>query len=414
MSSAHLVFSDESCVLDGTVYSRIPMLIDKHSRVVWSASDWFRFLYTDSNLKESTAIIYAYTLAAFWRFIEKKTKTPWYEVDDRIIRLWRNHLIDNKEDEPGSINNALNTVIAFYKWAQEFGYVFNIIGVTLPNTPPFPIRLIAKSSGRRSAAKTVTHLLLKIPRKARKAIPTMRELEELFQELSSHDSPYISRRNYLIAKSAVGSGLRRDEDLNLKKTDLPSREHAEEMQAQDEMCWLTIVGKGGHTREVPILPEIVLEFHDFIEYERSELVQELGGAESDFIFLSTTTGTRLSGEHVSRVISAAFDVVLSFNPNPNNRKLTLHRLRARFASKLVQTLKRIEEARTGTKLVNENIVLERAATMLGHGDLKSLRYYLDTHLDVTTAAVVAASRSALGQAQAEDATRKAIDTPVAP
>lgn len=397
MSSAHLVFSDESCVLDGMVYSRIPMLFDKNNHVVWPASDWFRFLYTDSSVAASSAEGYAYTLAAFWRFVEKRTMSGWTGADDRVIRLWRNHLQNSEENEPKSINSSLSVVITFYKWAQEFGYVFDIIGLTLPGNPPFPLRLIQKSSGRRAAIQTVTHLLLRIPRKSRKPIPTIAELEALIQELSSHSSPYIGRRNHLIVKLATGSGLRRDETLNLLLTNLPTLEYAEEMQQQDGLCWLKIIGKGFNEREVPILPEIVIELHEFIEFERSEIVQALGGTDSGYVFLSTTTGTRISGEHISRVISAAFEIVLNYRPNPNGRKLNLHRLRARFASKVVQILKRLEEARTGVKLVNDNTVLERAATVLGHADTATLRYYLDTHLDATTDAVAAAARSALGQ-----------------
>lgn len=276
--------------------------------------------------------------------------------------------------------------------------MLKIIGQTPIGCLPYPIRLIPKTKGRKSGTRLVTHLLLREGRKARAPIPTQDETEALFAELSSHSDPYLGRRDYLICKLAAGSGFRRMEALNLKYSMLPLREFLESLQEKDAVCWVPVIGKGDHERMVPVLSEILLELHELVENERSDLIREKGFASVDEIFISATTGRRVDAAHISRRISAAFKLVLSEKYSPVLRSLRLHRLRARFLSKLIQTLKADEEAKTGVALVNDNVVLERAATIIGHASIETLRYYLDSHLDMTADSASVASRRSLGAA----------------
>lgn len=397
MTHARIILSDEACVLDGIAYSGLPMLIDKRNQIVWPVTDWFRTLATDGNLRGASLLNRAFTIAAFWVFIEK-TPTSWDQVCDSTLRRYREHLKRKKGNENATINDTLTAIVAFYIWAQEYGYVFDIIGPTPNGSLSFPIRLISKARGRKPGIRLVTHLLLREERRVRAPIPTQDETEGLFAELSSHTDPYIGRRDYLICKLAAGSGLRRMEALDLKCSMLPLREFLESLLEKDAICWILIIGKGGHERMVPVLPEILLELHDFVESERNDLVREKGFSGVDEIFISANTGKRVDAAHISRKISTAFKLVLSERYSPMLRRLRLHRLRARFVSKLIQTLKADEEAKTGVALVNDNVVLERAATIIGHASIETLRYYLDSHLDMTADSTSVASRRSLGAA----------------
>lgn len=96
MRHARIVLSDEACILDGITYTGLPMLIDKRDQIVWSVTDWFRTLATDGTLKEGSLLNRAFTIGAFWVFIEKEG-TSWENVSDSTLRRYRNHLAKQRE-----------------------------------------------------------------------------------------------------------------------------------------------------------------------------------------------------------------------------------------------------------------------------------------------------------------------------
>lgn len=389
MSEARLKTTSSACVLDGIAYRNIPMLIDKHNRVFWPATDWFRELTVNGRPLESSRDAYADIFLAFWRFLDSQ-RWSWEDVTESHLRLWRNKL--RKTCENSTINTNLSVVIAFYIWAQEKGYIVDRIGLTPPGERPFPIRLI-KGKGKYSRSVT-TPLHLKEQRKPRLPVPTFDEVNRFFEELAAMGNNYVSRRNCLIANWSVKSGLRRNEGLDLKVKDLPPL--AEVLILRDEeIFWLTIVGKGGHERNVPVLKEVLLDTYAFLDH-RAEHLKSKSLKDQGYIFASENTGGKLDKQHLSRLMSEAFKKALARLPFSKKRKLTFHRLRARFISKLVQEVKRMEEERTGTKLINDNIVLQRVADIIGHASIATLRHYLDAEVDMRDGSCRAAAEAARG------------------
>jgi site-specific recombinase XerD len=147
---------------------------------------------------------------------------------------------------------------------------------------------------------------------------------------------------------------------------------------------LDVTGKGGHKRNVPVLPELLLKTRDFIDEERRDLLSDSKPfKDCGLVFISQKTGGALSKEYVSRFFSAALN-------HGGKRKYWLHRLRARFASKLIQTLIMDSVVRSGLASLREETILFKAAEILGHKDLKSLRFYLNLSLDMLEPEIKAA------------------------
>jgi site-specific recombinase XerD len=381
-------YTDESCVLDGMTYPKIPMLVDAWSDIIVPPTDWLRNL-TVGKTAPTTVDQYAHALNSFWKYIATVAKCDWGNVSDTQLRTWRNRLLQGTLGKrvimKGSINAKLEVVLQFYRWAQEHRYVEGIIGLTSPGQQPLPIRLVARTY--RGAARITSDLLYRLPRRPRRPIPTKVEIDKLYEVLSGPGPESV--RDCLIVTWASGSGMRRIEILNLKVQNLPSPERCFELLEEDKLYWLTIIGKGQKERQVPVAPEVLIETHDFIGGIRQDtLKKRVVGSPEDAIFLSSTTGKRLNLQYISRVISSAFKMFTD-----KNRRLTLHRLRGRFTSLLVQQLMEEEECEPGLEGMRDQLVMEKACYILGLNDVKTIRHYLNLHLDREDQALKTAVRS---------------------
>lgn len=381
-------YTDESCVLDGMPCPKIPMLIDAWADIIVPPTDWLRHLTVGKTAPKSVEQ-YAHALSSFWKYLVNIAKCDWKDVSDKQLRTWRNRMLQGTFGKgvilKDSINAKLEVVLQFYRWAQEHRYVEGLIGLTSPGQQPLPIRLVARTY--RGAARITSDLLYRLPRRPRRPIPTQVEIDQLYEELSGPGPESV--RDCLIVAWASGSGMRRIEILNLKVQNIPSLERCYELLEQDKLYWLSIIGKGQKERQVPVAPEVLIETHDFIEGIRQDtLKKRVVGSPEDAIFLSTTTGKRLNLQYISRVISNAFKKFAD-----KNRRLTLHRLRGRFTSLLVQQLMEEEECEPGLEGMRDQLVMEKACYILGLNDVKTIRHYLNLHLDREDQALKTAVRS---------------------
>lgn len=379
-----LIFSDANCRLDGGIFDRVPLLLDTNGKIIGPPSSWLRSLVVNAR-SWRTVHQYATSICLYWSFLNDHP-LDWDSPSDATLRLWRNrlaqgHVLRERSREKATINAHLECVMRFYRWAQEDGHCVYVIGETPPNSKPYPIRLIRQSSRKHS--RLTSDLLYKIPRKPTKPIPTSSEMEQLYIALGGPGP--TNARNCLMCKWATGSGLRRTEIISISIDDLPPYSKCIDMLENDKIYFLEVTGKNGTIREVPVLPEVLLETHQFILDERNQLLGDNENYSERAIFISGR-GEALNEQHFSRLISSAFR---SFG----NRKLTFHRLRARFASRLVQYLRLEEESRVGRAGVNYETILERAAQLLGHSNLESLRFYLNVDLDTADMAVKLAMKS---------------------
>lgn len=392
--------SDSTCKIGGKRYDSILLLVDHRGMVIWPACSWLRELRIGRGAP-LTASQYARSLSLLWWFLQRQVYQghrgwPWDQVDDSVLLRWRTELEARKgrhgdDVEEGTVNSHLLAVLLFYRWAQEHQFCFDRIGVTRDGYAPYPIRLVWRR--HRKGRSLSSDLLLRVGRKSRRPIPTRTEVESLYVHLGG-ESP-VNIRDCLMCRWAVGSGLRASEILSLKKGHIPSRSKCEKAQRDGKVLWISVTGKNRSTRDVPVLPEVLIETHDFIDFARAEILSNVGDHSAQELFVSVSTGKKLSREVFSRTVSSAFRRI-------GSRELTLHRLRARFASLLVRELRKEEEDKSGLAGYRELTVLERAAEILGHSDLGSLRFYLNLDLDKEDAAARAAMTLSLASIPDQD------------
>lgn len=377
-----LLWSDDRCELEGRFYARVPLLLDAQGNVVDAPSDWLRSQVVSGRTRQSSVAQYAYSLRSFWGYLHS-CDIAWTDVDDSVLRTWRNRMCADDDAcrkvglEKRSINHKLYVVLHFYIWAQDNNYISDVVGPNATGGRRHPISLEQVTKRGRVVFKST--VLFRITRKPRNPIPNRDETKRLFGELAKSKSRFVAERNCLLANWALGAGLRRGELLSLRAELLPSITSAYE----ERECSVTVVGKGGHARTIPVESSLVVDTWDYFNGERQEIIKRCSLRKDDgYLFISKATGGRLSEQYVSRIISRAF----SFT----NRKLSLQRLRARYTSLVVRTLREEEQARVGIAGLREETILFRAAELLGHKDLNSLAFYLNMDLDAEWRLVVPA------------------------
>ena len=388
-SRCKVMFSSSHCVLDSKPYPRTPVLLDPYGDVILEPTHWLRSVRV-AERSESTARQYAWVLNSFFNFLRRaergaKRGCTWHEVDDKILRLWRNEMeqgVDAKRAlKKYTINDKLKVVLRFYVWAQEYGYVSARIGLTPEGGKPFPIRLVRRVID--GVVQVTSDLLYRLPRRPANAIPNEDEYDGLNVVLSG--DKYSRIRDSLMLRWVAGSGLRRGELVSRVLSDLPSKEACNKLIEQDKLHWMSVIGKGGKERSVPVSPYVILETHEFIEGPRADLLKDVDVAKHHEIFLSSRRAP-MHPQSVSHIFAAGFAQIERANPKT---RLYLHRLRARFATLLVQQLADEDEERGYSPFdpSRQRLILEKAALIMGHEDIKTLRRYLNLWLDRKEVAV---------------------------
>lgn len=372
MPKAQLIWSDGTCHIDGYTYKNVPLLVGPDLKVVDVATDWFRYL-TTGNTAALTVNQYAYTLLNYWNFLVARN-CQWAKSSDSVLKAWRNRdAAPTNARERRTINAKLSAVYRFYIWAQSNGYVAGIIGepsVERNCSPPITI----VRGGRAGSTVVSSHLLYRGGGKKAKPVPTGAEMDDAFAQLSNRKNPGVAERDVLMLRWASAAGLRRAELLSLSVKQLPSMRKILELVDQGATYDITVVGKGDKRRTVPVDPELIVNTIDYVETWRREVLD----ASKPFvnvenIFVSHTTGRALNHAYVSQVLSSAFA--------NSSRHLTGHRARARYITKTIAAFLDDEIALNGNlNRLSVELILFRVAELVGHSDLKSLRYYLDQEL----------------------------------
>lgn len=392
-----VLVSDSSFAVLGIAYNQSPILVDAYGDIIEAPSKWLIYLRTTHTARGSV-LQYASALCSFWRYLQQVARQHWDQVDDSLLQDWRNRMVAGVESEhlhkrKRTVNKKLYVVLEFYKWCQEYGYVRNIIGVTSQGNTPYPVRLVETIS--RNQRRTTSPLVYKTRKPPVLPVPTGEEVDLLYIHLSGPHP--VHHRNVLLARWALDSGMRESEVLDRLITELPTLAECQALMDSDRMYWLPIIGKGGAPRSVPVTADVLLETHAFVtSTEQAPSSRDLmlqrrkKKSTENKIFLSSTTGEPLNRQSVSHIFSRAFLLVTG---RDNRRNLHFHRLRGRFASKLVQELafQTSEDGRSILDPDEQRLILERSADILGHQDTKSLRYYLNAFIDRDDVAVAAAA-----------------------
>lgn len=377
-----IVTTDALCIVQGLSWPDIPTLI-------WSdgidepASDWFRDLIVRGGKAATTAHEYANILRPFLRYCRMQ-KRGWETADDELLILWRERLRRNEGVGIARANAALKTIFSFYVWAEERGYIRYRVGIYAPADLPsamagssFPISAklsFVKSRRGRTHGVWTTPLTLRDPEKgSRRHTPSETEIREIHSVVVERRH---GERNSLIMSYAEETGGRRSEILQIGKSHMPSDEQLADLIERDHPWSIAVKQKGGGQKLLYVPPDLIIRTLSFIEHERGKIVIHrlnavVGYREPDNLFLSEDTGLVLHPDSVTSIGRDAFRRAGLRNSN-------VHRLRARFAVRTIETL-------VDALFCNDHIgshsnwsetILIKASQMMGHASSQSLRPYL--------------------------------------
>lgn len=378
-----IVSTDSSCKINGQVWPDIPTLVWPDGIDV-AASDWLRTIVVEYGLASSSAREYAKIIRPFLRFCRER-KRAWHSVDDNFLIVWREHLHRTLKTSVNRVNAALKTIFAFYRWAEEKKRIRFQVGIYAVDELPvelqhtsFPIsakRNFSKGRhGRIFGSWTTTLTLSGAKQESRmRHTPTESEIQELHKIAVER---LQGERDSLMFSWAEEVGSRRAEFLRICKSHMPSADTIADLIENDEPWVIMVTRKGGKTKPLTVPCDLIIRTQDFIEFGRSEIVKRcqkevVGYREPDEVFLSSKTGLALHPDSVTSIGRQTFR-------QAGISKANVHRLRARFAVRTIETLvdALFEDKFIGSESSWIETILIKAAEMMGHSDPRSLRPYL--------------------------------------
>jgi site-specific recombinase XerD len=378
-----IVATDSSCKINGQLWPNIPTLVWPDGIDV-AASDWLRTIVVEYGVAPSSAQEYAKIIRPFLRFCRER-KRAWHSVDDNFLIVWREHLHRTLKISVNRVNAALKTIFAFYRWAEEKKRIRFQVGIYAVDELPvelqhtiFPIsakRNFSKGRHGRIFGSWTTTLSLSGAKQASRMrhTPTESEIQELHEIAVER---LQGERDSLMFSWAEEVGSRRSEFLRICKSHMPSGDTIADLIEKDQPWVIMITRKGGQTKPLTVPCDLILRTQDFIEFGRSEIVEKcqkeiVGYREPDEVFLSSKTGLPLHPDSVTSIGRRTFRQAGILNAN-------VHRLRARFAVRTIETLvdALFENTIIGSESSWIETILIKAAEMMGHSDPRSLRPYL--------------------------------------
>lgn len=232
------------------------------------------------------------------------------------IRLWVVSLVEQGV-KSSSIHRKLSSLNTFYKFSQKKG--------KLPANP----------------AKGVQ--LPKIPQRLPKYIE-QKSIQKLFDHLQTNEGDFASYRDRIIFELFYGTGVRRQELITLKWTDVDF-----------SLQQIKIFGKGGKERFVPVSTDLIQLLQTYFKISQNSFDTF---SPEGFVILSDK-GRKAYPEMIYRIVNQklrAIEVKTQKSP---------HVLRHSFA----------------THLSNEGAPLNDIKELLGHASLASTQVYTHNSIE---------------------------------
>jgi len=378
-----IVNTTATCKVRGQSWAEIPTLVwpDGIDEV---ASDWLRALIVELGVATSSAHEYANIIRPFLRFCRQR-KRRWDTVSDEFLVIWREHLLRTKELSTHRVNTSLQTIFSFYRWAEERKIVRYHVGIysdaELPGPlvgVPFPIsakRVNQEGKNGRVFSTWATPLTVSSRSEDAGArhTPTEEQIQDLHEVAAQHQQ---GERDSIMLSWAEEAGPRLAEILRVRRCDLPTLDELADLIERDEPWIISLRRKGGKSKPLNIPPDLLVRTLDYVQFARRKVVDRclekiVGYREPEEVFLSSTTGLVLHPDSVTSIGRRIFG-------RAGVRKASLHRLRARFAVRTIETL--VDAIFNGSAIGSESswieTILIKAAEQMGHSNPSSLRPYL--------------------------------------
>lgn len=266
--------------------------------------EFINYLHFEKRCSEHTVTAYQTDLAQFEEFFELKSITELNELNSLAIRSWVVNLIDSGLTNR-SVNRKIATLRTLFKWLRKEGVV---------NSNP-----MAKIQGPKNEKR--------LPVFAKESELNSNKLAELY------NNDFDGLRNELMVEIFYQTGIRLNELINLKETDVNEQN-------------IKVLGKRNKERLIPISATLFQQIQGFI-VEKRKLV-----GETKFLIV-LKNGNKLYPTFVYRKINAYLSQATNLD------KKSPHVLRHTFA----------------THMLNRGSGLETLKDLLGHANLAATQVY---------------------------------------
>ncbi|XLS28253.1 tyrosine-type recombinase/integrase [Flavobacteriaceae bacterium M23B6Z8] len=274
-----------------------------------SISKFLEYLSLEKQFSKNTVIAYRKDITEFHEFCENEMDIDTIDlVSYPIIRQWIVSLVDAKISNR-SINRKIASLKAYYKFLLKCGVI---------ETNPL-----------------LKHKALKTQKKTE--IPfSVAEMENVLLHLKNTND-FESVRDFFLIELLYTTGMRRNELINLKCSDIKKTERV-----------VKVLGKRNKERIIPLLVSLINDLDHYLSF-REGVVTEASG---DYLFL-TKTGNKIYETLVYRIINNYFSKASS------KAKTSPHILRHTFA----------------THMLSKGADLNSVKELLGHASLASTQVY---------------------------------------
>jgi integrase/recombinase XerC len=276
-----------------------------------------RFLKFEKRYSSHTVTSYINDVNQFMDFLQSEytfiieSEVDYISINTKQVRNWVVSLVEDKQ-QASSIKRKVSALKTFFKTLQINGIIKNNPADKI-STPKIPERLPKFIS-----EKSITQLY--------------ENKVELFEDT------YDGQLQFIIIELLYGTGIRRDELINIKLTDIN--------WAKKE---LKILGKGNKERILPLGKEIINLLSEYVEIRNSKIEN----SEVFTYLLITSKGEKLYPNYVYRTVKKYLSLCSTVE------KKSPHILRHSFA----------------THLSNNGAKLNDIKELLGHSSLASTQIY---------------------------------------
>ncbi|MGO8489795.1 hypothetical protein ACC757_23715 [Rhizobium ruizarguesonis] len=345
--------------------------------VDWEVSDWLRALAIDHS-PLTTLTEYGKILRAFVRF-RRRHQVLWEDVDDAFLRLYREHKL-RRGIQVRTANRAIGIIFRHYLWAESTLRLCDHVQLYDKNEYPIEYQrhrfAISSKEVTNSLGFKTRGSVVSLPDRDSKypARHTPSEVERSNLNDAELNSKHSERNSLLYAWAEV-TGARRFEVLQLTCAHLPSWEQIDRI-LEGKLVWsIAVMRKGNRMGKLFPTGELLRRTKLLVEFEREQIVRNClkKGVAADLNVFLTDAGKCLALSTLSGISGLAFR-------RAGISRSSYHRLRAVYAERTVEwALDGVVQGKIdiGPETMWTEAILMKAATLLDHRSIRSLRHYLN-------------------------------------
>lgn len=373
MLKTFITKTDSSCVIDGSAYRGMPLLVTDNA-VLDAQSDYLRDLTVKRGLSPGSVHETSKYLRTHLH-IADAAGLQWEQTNEAILRRWRNEKAGARPSNPrrAYLNQVLRAIYCFLIWAERSGRISGVVGpLSSLDRKAYPLPVEVRRARRDGAARDFHYpLLYRVVGQTDQRNATASDIDKLYVAIANEANAFLAERNLLIARFAENALLRRLEVASLRIGQLPDLETAIAARSNYEELTIDLTEtKGSKPRLALVDPQLVIDTWNHIDGARSELItsKRITFSLDDPIFVSARTGKQMNLDSISNLFSAK-------QREAGVSDASIHHLRSIGATDRVERVIEMYEI-DGAPLPDEETLLLQVQEVLGHASTDTTRKYI--------------------------------------